>query len=554
MNGRRVWFFPLGVLGLLIGASLGWTQEKTVQAEPKAAKEIKALSPQELADVIDKHINDKLTKNKIKPAAQAAPAELMRRLYLDVAGRVPKVADARAYLEDKSADKHAKLVEKLLDSPQYVDHLSSTLRALMISQQATPQASFLGRNFQMWLVEKIRADLPYDRLVHEILTVGTQPAKQPGLPGGGYVGPFGAGGTAFFQANENKPENLAGATARIFMGVRLECAQCHDHPFSDWKKDQFWEFAAFFVSPNANPNFPAGVQPIGGVQQPLPANFKPMIAIPGSKKKVGAKYLDGKDPEFKDGTHPRITLAEWVTSPKNPYFARTTANRLWGHFFGHGLMDPVDDEPSKDNPPSHPELLKVLAEQVVAHNFDMKYMIRAITLSKAYQRSSKQTEDSQKDPKLFAKMAVKGMTPELLFDSLVNATGYQDAQSQNPIYFNNNSARSKFISDFGSTDLPTETQTSILQALKLMNGKFIADATSMESSAMLGAIAESPFLSTEEKINVLFLATLTRYPSESEMNQMTNYINSGGPRNDTTSALSDVFWALLNCSEFRLNH
>jgi hypothetical protein len=548
MNGRRVWFIPLGVLGVVLGASAAAAQDKAAPVAAKVAKAgSKALSPQELASVIDQQINAKLAKHKIKVAPAADDAEFLRRVYLDLAGRIPKVADARAFLDSKDADKRQKLIASLLDSPQYVDHFSNTWRATMISAQATPQASFLGRSFQTWLVNKLRANTPFDKMVHELLTVNTGGPQVPG-GGAGYIGPQQNGPFAFFQTNENKAENLAAATSRIFLGVRLECAQCHNHPFSAWKKDQFWEFAAFFTNQNGPGQF------INGKFQPAQPLAKGVITIPGTDKKVNAKFLDGKLPEFREGTHARVTLAEWVTSRDNPYFAKTAVNRLWGNLFGIGLTDPVDDEATKENPPSHPELLEVLTEQFVAHDFDMQYLLRAIVLTQTYQRTSKHSDESQKNLRLFAKGSVRGLTPEQLFDSLAQATGFVDTAIPNQLYFNLNSVRSKFVSEFASTDQPTETTTSILQALKLMNGKFIADATSVEHSNTLAAVAESPFFDTAEKIRVLYFATLTRNPTDAELKQFTAYVNSGGPRNDQKAALADVFWALLNCSEFRLNH
>jgi hypothetical protein len=552
MSGRRVWIIPLLVLGLVLGTSAAGAQEKGPPASAPVKEGAKVLSPKELADYIDQQISAKWAKAKITAAHLADDAEFVRRIYLDLSGRIPKVADAREFFDDKSADKREKLIDELLDGPQYVDHFSNTWRAVMIPGQSNPQASFLGRNFQMWMVERLRQNTPYDRLVHEILTVGTKSNQpQPGK-GGGFPGYniYNSGAFAFFQVNENKPENLAAATSRVFLGVRLECAQCHNHPFTDWKKEQFWEFAAFFSSPTPGVFVP---QPVG--QQPQPPLPKGVITIPGTGKKVSAKYLDGKAPVFKADVHVRETLAEWVTSPSNPYFARNAANRIWGQLFGIGLIDPVDDEPTKDNPPSHPELLHTLAEQFVAHEFDTKYLIRAITLSRTYQRTSKQSHDSQKNLRLFAKGAVRGLSAEQLFDSLARATGYFDNGSNQPVYFYNiNSVRARFVADFSSTDYPTETTTSILQALKLMNGKFIADATSLEKSHTLAAVAESPFFNTAEKVQTLFLATLTRLPTDAEAKQFVSYVNSGGPRQDQKAALGDVFWALLNCSEFRLNH
>jgi len=547
MKRRRWDFIPLGLLGLLLGVSAVAAQGQA----PAGKDKIKALSAKELADVIDQHISAKWTKAKVTPAALASDAEFLRRVSLDLGGRIPKVADARAFLDNKAADKREALINELMDSSQFVDHFSATLRAVMISGQANPQVSFLSRNFQMWLVDQIRKEIPYDQLVREILTFNTTSPAKIKQPGG--FNQFNNGASAFFQANENKPENLAAATTRVFLGVRLECAQCHNHPFTDWKKDQFWEFAAFFAGSNG---FPQPIQPGVQPQQPLP---KGVITILGTGKKVSAKFLDGKAPDFREGVHPRETLADWVTSPANPYFARTAANRMWAHLLGSGLIDPVDDEPSKENPASHPELLKALGDQLVAHDFDLKYLIRAIALSKTYQRSGEQTHESQKSPRLFAKAAVRGLSAEQLFDTLAQATGFQETQPgvpgyAVPVYYNQNSVKAKFVADFASTDHPIETTTSILQALQLMNGKFMANATSVAKSNTLAAVAQSPFFDTAEKVKVLYLATLTRYPTDSELNQFTTYVNTGGPRQDQDAALGDVFWALLNCSEFRLNH
>ncbi len=549
MSRRRFGYMPLGVLVLLLGVSVAAAQENA----PAEKDKVKPLSPKELAGVIDEQIAAKWAKAKAVAAAPSSDAEFLRRVYLDISGRIPKVAEARAFFESKDPARREKLIESLLEGSQYVDHFSNTWRTTMISQMTTPQASFAGRTLQLWLVDQLRKDVPYDKMVHELLTAqANSPAKgKVGKGGGGFNGNAG-NPVAFFQANENKPENLAAATTRVFLGVRLECAQCHNHPFTDWKKEQFWEFAAFF---SGSSPFVGGFQPPGVGGKQLPPGE---IMIPNTEKKVKARFLDGKLAELRDGINPRENLADWVTSPTNPYFARTAANRMWGHFFGSGLIDPVDDEATKDNPPSHPELLKILAAQFVAHDFDLKYLIRAITLSKTYQLSGKQTHDSQKNLRLFAKAAVRGMTAEQLFDTLSLATGFQDGKNgqavYDPIYFNNNSVRAKFIAEFASTDHPTETTTSILQALQLMNGKYMANATSVENSQTLAAVAEAPFFNTAEKIKALYLATLTRFPTETELNQFSNYVDSGGPRHDQKAALGDVFWALLNSSEFRLNH
>jgi hypothetical protein len=322
----------------------------------------------------------------------------------------------------------------------------------------------------------------------------------------------------------------------------LECAQCHDHPLDKWTRKQFWEYAAFF----------SGLQSANNLFDPVKeAADRREIKIPGTDKTVGARLLDGTEPAWSPGTTTRATLADWVTASKNPFFARTIANRLWAHFFGIGILEPVD-EPGEDNPPSHPELLAELARQLVAHNFDLKFLIRAIVLSRTYQLTSVATEPGQKDPRLFARMAVKGLSPEQLFDSLAQATGYREkAVTGRQVGRPGRTARAEFLARFASQDKRTEMQTSILQALLLMNGNFIADATSIDRSEVLAATIEAPFLKdSSARIEALYLATLSRKPRPEELTGLVQHV----AQEDSKKALADIFWSLLNSSEFLLNH
>lgn len=508
------------------------------------------MNAAELAAYIDARIEANWKAANVTPAPLADDAEFLRRLYLDLSGRIPRVADARAFLTDKSANKRKQLVEKLLSTPQYVDHFTNTWRDLLIPQRNDLRSSAYANNFERWLIDKVRKNVGYDEMVRELLTAPVNGFAGRGRP----YNPSMAAAAAFYQANELKPENMASATSRIFLGVRLECAQCHDHPFADWTRDQFWQYTAFFANirrPVRRLNRQQRQQPVSNVAVNLP-----VMKIPGTNREVNARFLDGKVPRWETPRDPREVLADWMTSPNNPYFARTAVNRLWGHFFGYGLIDPVDDEPTKENPISHPELLKELTRQFIAHKYDVKYLIRAITLSKTYQRSSAKTHPSQKEQRLFARMAVRGMTAEQLFESLAQATGYRDPANARVqrVGFNPNSPRSVFLSKFAGIERPTDAHTSILQALALMNGQFIADATSLERSKTLTAVAEAPFFTTEERIRTLYLAVLTRYPRQDELQRLARYVNEGGPRQNERAALADVFWALLNSSEFILNH
>ncbi len=302
---------------------------------------------------------------------------------------------------------------------------------------------------------------------------------------------------AFYQATELKPENLAAKTSRLFLGVKLECAQCHDHPFARWSRKQFWEYAAFFSGLKGQNGF------FGQIQE---AADRREIKIAGTDKTVQARLLDGSQPAWKTGVSTRITLANWITTSENPFFARAAVNRLWAQFFGIGLVDPVDESGDK-NPPSHPELLDELTQQFVAHQFDLKFLIRAITVSRTYQLTSVGVSSSPEERRLYTRMAIKGLTPEQLFDSLAQATGYRESSRvSQPGFFGlgEPSPRNEFLTRFASQDKRTEPQTSILQALLLMNGKFVTDATSVNRSELLAGILDAPFLKDPRSASKLF--------------------------------------------------
>jgi hypothetical protein len=337
------------------------------------------------------------------------------------------------------------------------------------------------------------------------------------------------------------------------LGVKIECAQCHNHPFAKWKREQFWEYAAFFSGIQRPPG-PGGAGIATG-----DLTDKREIKIAGTDKVVQARFLDSSEPKWRDKVGARQTLADWVTAADNPFFARAAANRTWAHFFGLGIVNPVDEE-SADNPPSHPELLDELARQFALHNFDMKYLIRAITYSKTYQRSSVVASAGDlPDARLFARMSIKGLTAEQLYDSIVEATRYKEPPGFDQRAFGGfgpgAGPRAEFVNRFtNNSDKRTEFQTSILQALALMNGKFVADATSLERSETLSGVIDAPWMKTPDKIEALYLAALSRKPRPEEVERLVKYVERGGPSGSKDKALADVFWVLLNSSEFILNH
>jgi hypothetical protein len=509
-----------------------------------------------IAALIDRHLAKDWEARGIVPAEAADDAEFVRRAYLDLIGRAPKASEARSFIEDKSPKKRAALVEHLLKMPGHANYFASVTRAQWLPQTMTnPQVSGFGFQFEQWLRARYRDNTPADEVVRRILTLRLTVNSQN--PMFRFVQPDPSereGNTlsGFYSANEGKPENVGSAVSRLFLGVKLECAQCHDHPFAPYTRDQFWQFAAFFAELNPL----SGPRPgfVGPVQ---PQSDRNSIGIPGTEKKVKATFFDGGTPNWSPDRPPRAELADWLVSAKNPYFARNMANRVWAHFFGIGILDPVD-EPGENNPPSHPELIEELGKAFAANGFDTQLLIRGITRSRAYQLTSKMTHPGQADPRRFARMGLKGLTPAQLFDSLVAATGYREPaflrNQQNFGFVQPNNPRSAFLVRFASTERPTETHTTILQALMLMNGQFIGDQTDLVKSEVLAAIADMPGWDTKERVTNLFLTAFARNPSPEELEKFASYVDRGGAAGDKKKALADVFWVLLNSPEFLFNH
>jgi hypothetical protein len=528
------------LLGLCL-VSLGYS---SLRADAPGNEDHKVMAAK-----IDQRLADRWAQSNVQPAPLADDAEFLRRVYLDIAGHTPSVAEARAFLKDMAPDKRQRLVDKLLNSPRYVTHFTNFWRSLLMPEASTGiQARLLVPGFEAWLRVELGKNRGYDEMVRELLTVQVDPKAMRGRI------PTEPTPVAFYLAKEMKAENLAAGVSRLFMGIRLECAQCHNHPVADWKREQFWGLAAFF----------AGVQGRTQDDFTMPVaerTEKREIGIPGTDKVVQANYLDGSEPQWKYKVSPRKTMSEWLTSPDNPYFARALVNRMWATFFGAGIVEPVDEMVGANNSISHPELLDELAKDFAAHRFDLKYLIRVITSTRAYQLTSagkaqpQAASESAEEVRLFERMPVRGLTPEQLFDSVVQATGHREPFTDpRAIFFNNNGDRAQFLSTFADQGTrPAEVQTSIPQALLLLNGNLIARATSLEGSETLAAIMDSPFLTTTQRIETLYLAALSRLPRQRELDRLVAFIERRRPQEQKT-AVADVFWVLLNSSEFMLNH
>jgi hypothetical protein len=498
-------------------------------ATPAAAAD--RPDPAAVARAIDRHVGDRLKAEGVKPAPPADDAAFFRRANLALAGRVPTSSEVRAFLADTDPDKRAKTIDKLLASPAYANHFTTLWRGWLLPEvAANAEAAGVAPGFEAWLRPRIAGNVPFDRFVTELLTapLDGRRAAARGAPAAGEPTPL-----AFYVAKDGRPENLAAATSRVFLGIQLECAQCHDHKFAAWTRDQFWGLAAFF----------GGIDRTNGVLREVFDRRE--LSIPNTDRAVPATFLDDKEPEWRFKTSPRVTLAAWVTAADNPFFARTAVNRFWGALFGVGIVDPVDDFNEK-NPPSHPELLDELAKAFVASGFDVKLLIRSICLSETFQRDSAVTDSRQADVRLYARYPVQALSAEQLYDSLAVAVGGLEPGERA-------AQRRQFLELFAPPGRKTDAETTIVQALTLMNGRLVGEATTLRASRALGAIVELPGMTPAERVEAVYLAALSRPPRPEELQRALKHVEAGDPGKQA-ERYADVLWVLLNGVEFRTNH
>jgi len=485
---------------------------------------------QQMIQRVDELLAQRCNEAGLAPAPLAEDDEFLRRAYLDLTGVIPRVADVRAFLDDESPDKRERLVERLLQSPRYATHMANTWRQVMVPGGLDLEQLQNVAGVQNWLRRQFAENMRYDRLVSDFLVA----------TGGGESGP-----ALYYTSLELKPEKLAASTARIFLGLQIECAECHRHPFDHWTQEDFWGYAAFF----------ARLQQSDG-RQPMSLQLVDLdvgeVKLPDSDTIVSPRYPGGLSPEAGERGTRRQQLAIWMAARDNPYLAKAAVNRVWAHLFGRGLVEPVDDLGPR-NPSSHPELFAELTDYFVQHEFDLQELFRILANTQAYQRSSGAEADSD-TPELFATMAIKTLTAEQLYDSLHQVVGGRAAEIPN--FFNVSSSlfdqrRLAFAGKMQMRGVsPTEFDAGVLQALTLLNGAEVSTAVGAEESPVLMAI-QTPLFTDQERIETLFLGTLSRRPRPDEVLVFLDHIASA---KDQQAACGDVLWALLNSAEFMLNH
>jgi hypothetical protein len=527
-----------------LGGKVGKPAPKDDGPEQKTDRD-----PAPVTAAIDRAVDAWLAEHKLPASPRADDAEFLRRVTLDLTGRVPTGKRAAEFLDSTDPDKRRKLIDELLASPHYGDHFATVWRhRLAPRDEANPKPR--ADTLSPWLARQFNRNRGWDRVVTDLLTAEGPVAEAPPSE---FV-------LAHSEGARPQPRLLADATARLFLGVQLRCAECHDHPFAKWKQADFWGVAAFF----GRVRFTGGMKNVRdrppslteadlpGAGPPVPADGS--ITVPATAGKavgqvVKARFLGGETAALSGATAYRPRLAAWLTARDNPFFARAAANRLWANLFGRGLVHPPDGF-DETNPPSHPALLQLLADELAASGFDQKYLLRCVCNSRAYQRTSRPLPQNEADATGLSRMNVKALSAEALYDSLAVVTaGDKDAPRAKPAGKSGKgpalSARDEFLRFFRRQDDagPGEYGQGIPQLLWLLNGPALnTEAPLVDRLCDSGA-------GRAEAVEALYLAALARRPSAEELKVMSGYLG----RREARAGYAGVLWMLLNGAEFAVN-
>jgi len=487
---------------------------------------------------IDDAVDHKLRKLRILSSPLSSDAEFLRRVSLDLIGLPPKPEEVVAFLNDKTStqEKRARLIERLLARPEYVDHWSLKWGDLLESNR-----KFLGPKgmwrFRDWVRQSVAEDKPYNQFVYELLTAR----------GSNYDNP-----AANYFLVSDLPNTQMETTTQLFLGVRFVCAHCHDHPFEQWTNKQYFELSAFFAQ--------VGVREgARNLEKVVYDKSDGDIVFPKTGRVAPARfpYLQPSHLSTDDGR--RQLLAEWLTSKNNPYFAKAIVNRVWSYFFARGIIDPVDDIRSS-NPPINPELLTALTNDFVDHHFDLKYLMRTIVSSRTYQLSSRTNEWNAEDDSNFSHALPRRLTAEELLDAISIATGSHTAFQDVPKDFtaeelpDSKVGMGGFLDLFGrpqresACECERRSEVSLKQAMNLINGPAVGDAVADPD----GRIAKLILAGAPDRTIVedLYVATLDRTPTAAEIQKAQAYLAGGA---NHPEKVQDLEWALLNSYAFLFN-
>ncbi len=499
---------------------------------------------------IDRLVFARLRELGVPPSALCDDGTFLRRVTLDVAGRLPTLEETKTFLADSAKDKREKLVDRLLASGAYADYFALKWGAVLRNRRrgandpAEPTAAF-----HHWIRQSLADNKPFDQFVREILTTTGAEIETPAV---------------IWYRELKEPTAIMEDAAQLFLGQRLGCAKCHHHPFEKWSQQDYWSFAAFFnavdvkdARPGKRNNKTKKIEGGEPARVLLKAKVAP-LKHPRSGQAVEPTGLGGATPmTLAAGEDPRQKLAAWMTEPANPFFAKTLVNRYWKHFFSRGLVDPEDDMRAT-NPASNPALLDGLAKSFVESKYDLKKLVRAICTSKAYQLSAVPNEHNTNDRQNFSRFLPRRLHAEVLLDSIddvtLSRTRFKNAPADTrAVQLPDNLADSYFLSVFGKPDSASacecerNSDASLAQALHLFNSQELLTKVAGPRAQALSR-DKRPI---EERLTELYLVALCREPSREELAALKAHVEK---KKGAQAAFEDVLWALVNTKEFLFNH
>jgi hypothetical protein len=492
---------------------------------------------------IDRLVFAKLKLLSIAPSGLCSDSEFIRRAELDLCGVLPTVDEVNAFLTDPAADKRTKLIDRLLERPEYADFWTLKWSDVFRASRKTLQIKGVD-TFRQWLRDEIVRNTPFDQMTRELLT----------SRGSSYVNP-----PANFYRIARDPTSLAETTAQLFLGIRMQCAKCHNHPFERWTQDDYYSIAAFFVRVQRknDPAFPA--KPNEPTSEVIYSDRAGEVTQPRTQKTMPPRFLGGEVPAIPAGKDRREVLADWLVRTDNAFFAKSVVNRIWFHVMGRGIVDPVDDF-RESNPSANDELLDALAKDFIASHFDVKKLIRTIALSRTYQLSAQPTTSNADDSRYFSHAVTKLLTAEQLLDALCDVTQSPEKYPGLPsgtraIQLPDGEINHPFLKAFGqparelACECERESESNLGQALQLINGPTINEKIRDANNRVGKLLAAKK--SDAEILNNLYLAALARAPLPGENAAALGHVAKG---KDKRKAWEDVLWAILNTREFLFRH
>jgi Protein of unknown function (DUF1553)/Protein of unknown function (DUF1549)/Bacterial Ig-like domain (group 2) len=516
--------------------------------------EAKAFAESPTANFIDEHVLRKLCELRLPPSGQTMDSEFIRRAYLDAAGILPTPDELAKFLADKSPDKRSRLIDALLERPEFVDYCAyKWCDVMLVSTRKLPQPAMWA--FYRSIRQAVADNRPWDRFARDLL-LSTGSSLQ-------------RGGGNLFVLHKDVAE-LSESVAVTFLGTSITCARCHNHPLEKWTQDQYWAMANLFSRVGMKNGDRGGEVILSPETEGNALHPRKNVPMPPTP-------LDGKPLALDDPTDRRLHFADWLTNPDNPYFAKALVNRVWKNFLGRGLVE-AEDDIRETNPPTNSELFDALAKDFVGHQYDVKHLIRLVMNSAAYQRSSRPVKGNESDDRFYSRYLVRRLSGEVILDALSQVTGVPTPFTQiytgveggteatknypeglRALQLPDSRVASKFLDAFGR---PDRTQTcscerqqdsTVSQALMLNNGQSLNDKLRSPKARLNGWLTENT--SDADFVRRVFELALSREPTAGELSKMTTLLkDSGRTPAARREALEDVFWAVLTSREFLFNH